>query len=201
MQLIYAVLGLLLAMVLHEFAHAWAADRLGDGTPREMGRLTLNPIAHIDPFMTVLLPLMLILVGSPILFGAAKPVQFNPHALRYGKWGAAIVALAGPATNILLALFFAAWIRYVSGGLPDLLVSMVIVNLSLAVFNLIPIPPLDGSRILYAAVPHPVRELMDRIERSGFVIIFLLLFLGFGTFVGKIVTWLFELLLGVQLSI
>lgn len=204
MQLIYLIAGLLLALTLHEFAHALAADRLGDGTPRALGRLTLNPISHIDPFMTVILPILLIISGSPILFGAAKPVPFNPAAVRYGKWGAALVAAAGPATNLLLAVFFALWIRVFTLGSPEILVGMVVVNLSLAVFNLIPFPPLDGSRILYAAAPYTVREVMDRIERAGMVGIIILLFFAFpliSPFIRAAVSVMSRLLLGADLQL
>src|SRR5688500_8719101 len=102
--LVFLLFALIMALTLHEFAHALMGDWLGDRTARQEGRLTLNPIAHIDPFMTVLLPVLLILLKSPVIFGAAKPVPFNPWAVRFGKWGAAMVAVAGPAMNFLLAI-------------------------------------------------------------------------------------------------
>lgn len=178
--LLFIIGGLIMALTLHEFAHAWASDLLGDRTARNEGRLTVNPIAHIDPFMTVLLPLLLIIAQSPVIFGAAKPVPFNPWAVRYGKWGAALVAAAGPAMNIVLAVFFALWIQVapVSSAMMPLFISLISINVAFAVFNLLPIPPLDGSRILYAALPAPAREVMDNIERYGLVIIFGLLLLA-----------------------
>ncbi|HVE80792.1 MAG TPA: site-2 protease family protein [Candidatus Dormibacteraeota bacterium] len=176
-SLIYIILALILALTLHEFAHAWTSDYLGDSTARSQGRLTLNPKAHIDPFMTLLLPLALIIAGSPVIFGAAKPVPFNPWAVRYGKWGAALVAFAGPLTNLLLAIFFAAWLAFVPivQELIPLFIMMISVNVAFFVFNMIPIPPLDGSRILYAVAPSGLRRVMDSLEQSGLIIIFLLL--------------------------
>lgn len=175
--MIAIVIGLILALTLHEFAHAWMGNFLGDDTARHHGRLSLNPLSHIDPVMTLLLPLFLIIAGSPVVFGAAKPVPFNPLRLRGGRWGAAIVAFAGPATNLIIAIFLAVWLQFVNLP-PDfagILATIVRLNLALMIFNLIPFPPLDGSRILYAAAPYSVREVMDTIERSGFVAIGLFL--------------------------
>jgi Zn-dependent protease len=181
MGLIFLLIALVLSLTLHEFAHALMGHYLGDDTAQRQGRLTLNPAAHIDPMMTLLLPLLLIVAHSPVVFGAAKPVPFNPWAVRYGKWGAALVALAGPATNLLLAIFFAGCLRFIP--LPassyQLFVDIIQVNTAFFVFNLIPFPPLDGSRVLYAVAPPALRDVMDRIERAGIVVIFLILFLAF----------------------
>ena len=175
----------LLGLTLHEFMHGYVAFTLGDNTAAEQGRLSLNPMAHIDSINTLLLPILLFLAHSPIIFGAAKPVPFNPWSLRYGKWGAALVAISGPATNFVVAIFFGLWIRFIM--VPDfilnLFASIVMINLALGLFNLIPIPPLDGSRVLYAVAPYDLREVMDRIERAGFVtimIIVIVVFLLFG---------------------
>lgn len=173
MQIVDLLIALVLSLTLHEFMHGYVGYLLGDDTAKEQGRLTLNPAAHIDPFTTLLLPLFLILVHSPVVFGAAKPVPFKPWALRYGKWGAALVAVAGPLTNLFIAVFFGLWLRFVpvTQGIGQLFVAIVSVNIAFFVFNMIPFPPLDGSRVLYALVPYNVREVMDRIERAGFVAI------------------------------
>jgi Zn-dependent protease len=172
---------LILSLTLHELAHGLMALRLGDTTARDRGRLTLNPLAHIDPFATLALPALLILFHSPVVFAAAKPVPFNPWAVRGGRKGAALVALAGPLTNLLLAVFFAIFLRLLPPSQTSVLFlgSLVLVNLSLFVFNMIPFPPLDGSRLLYAFAPESVREIMDRIEQSGFVVLLAVMLLGY----------------------
>lgn len=180
-SIIALLVALVLALTLHEFAHALMGDYLGDSTARSQGRLTLNPAAHIDPFTTLLLPLILILAHSPVVFGAAKPVPFNPWAVRGGRWGAAAVALAGPATNLLLAVFFGLWLRIVpvSEMAYQILGAIVVVNVGFFVFNMIPFPPLDGSRLLYAVVPASVREVMDRIEQAGLMLLFVIMLVGY----------------------
>ncbi len=177
--LLYVIAAMLIALTLHEFAHALAADLLGDRTARNDGRLSLNPAVHIDPFTTLLLPAMLILLQSPVIFGAARPVPFNPWAVKYGKYGSALIAAAGPAMNLLLALAFALALslghQYLPASVQTFFVANISINLGFMIFNLIPIPPLDGSRILYAFAPRGVRDAMDNIERSGLVVVFLLL--------------------------
>jgi len=193
------LLALMLALTLHEFAHGLMSFRLGDTTAKDQGRLTLNPLAHIDPFATLALPLLLILIGSPVVFAAAKPVPFNPWAVHGGRWGAALVALAGPATNLLLALFFALWLRVIPYNPTAALFlgAMIIVNVGLFVFNLIPFPPLDGSRLLYAVAPPALRDVMDRIEQSGFIILLAVMLLGYqfiAKYVAAIVLFIVQLL-------
>lgn len=168
----------LLSMTLHEAMHAFAGHWLGDDTARLSGRLTLNPFKHLDPFLSIILPLSLALFHLPV-FGGAKPVPFNPNKVRYGDFGAALVAIAGPLTNLLLA--FVAFAVYVGLGLPSTATTLglfvsaaVFVNLGFFVFNIIPIPPLDGSRVLYAIAPDGVRSLMEVIERQGIVLVFLI---------------------------
>ncbi len=193
---------LVIIITVHEFAHAWTAHQLGDLTAKREGRLTLNPLAHIDPFYTLILPITLILFGSPIVFGAAKPVPFNPYAVRYGKWGAALIAFAGPASNFLMAGLVAIYIRFVplQAGLgSDFLVTFVTVNLAFFVFNMLPIPPLDGSRLLYAIAPPPLADAMERFERfglMGILLIVLVLYAFVSPFILSIVTFLATALLG-----
>jgi Zn-dependent protease len=177
-RIIVVVVVILLSMTLHEAMHAFVSYWLGDDTAKRQGRLTLNPVKHIDPFLTLLLPLMLAVVGAPV-FGGAKPVPFNPDRVRYDEWGAALVAIAGPLTNLLIA--FVVFGVYVLGGAPQngvfatITLTAVTVNLGFFVFNMIPIPPLDGSRVLYALAPEFVRRGMEAIERFGIMFIFLII--------------------------
>lgn len=182
MQLSIVLVVILVSMTLHEAMHGFMAYWLGDDTARAQGRLTLNPIAHIDPFLTLLLPLMLALAGLPV-FGGAKPVPFNPTRVRYGEMGAALVGLAGPMTNFLLA--FMLYGIFVAIGHPGegtlagrILITGVGVNLGFFVFNMLPIPPLDGSRVLYALAPDWARRGMEWIERYGIMLVFALVLLG-----------------------
>jgi len=172
---------ILFSMTLHEAMHAFVGYWLGDDTAKLQGRLTLNPIKHIDPFLTILLPLALAVMGGPI-FGGAKPVPFNPARVRYDEWGAALIAIAGPLTNLLIA--FIMFGVYVLVGTPEagigaqILTTAVLVNLGFFVFNMLPIPPLDGSRVLYALAPEFVRRGMEMIERFGIMFIFLLVLIA-----------------------
>ena len=173
---IIVVIGVILfSMTLHEALHGFMAYWLGDDTAKHSGRLTLNPIKHIDPFMTIILPIILAISGAPI-FGGAKPVPFNPTRLKWGEWGSALVALAGPLTNFTLAFIGFAVLVAVNppdGSLGSMVMSVfVIVNLGFFVFNMIPIPPLDGSRVLYALAPDFARRGMESIERFGVLFIF-----------------------------
>ena len=190
-----------IALTIHEFCHAWAGHMLGDITAKSEGRLTLNPMAHIDPFSTLLLPAALILLGSPVVFGAAKPVPFNPYAVRYGKWGAALIAVAGPLSNLLMATVVGLYLRVfeISGITGQFLLQFVLINLAFFVFNMIPIPPLDGSRVLYAILPSSLQDIMDQIERYGVIVIFVVLIMFYwliSPFIISCVTWLASLILG-----
>ena len=166
---------ILFSMTLHEAMHGFVAFWLGDDTAEREGRLTLNPIKHIDPFLTIGLPVLLAIVGAPI-FGGAKPVPFNPSRLKYDEWGAALVALAGPLTNFIIAfILFASYqiFQPATGSFANqFLLVGVMVNLGFFVFNMIPVPPLDGSRVLYALAPDFVRRGMEVIEQYGLIVIF-----------------------------
>ena len=181
LQLVVVFGVILISMTLHEAMHAFVAFWLGDDTAQREGRLTLNPIKHIDPFLTIILPLGLALVGAPI-FGGAKPVPFRPDMVKGGDWGAALVALGGPLTNLLIAFIsFGIWVVVGApitgvGGL--ILSTMVTVNLGFFLFNIIPIPPLDGSRVLYALAPEFVRTGMRFIEQYGLILVFALVLLA-----------------------
>ena len=181
MEIIQIIIILLFSLTLHELMHALVGDWLGDTTARQQGRISLNPLAHIDPFMTLILPALLILAGSPIIFGAARPVPFTPWAVRYGKWGVALIAMAGPLTNLAIAAVLALYLQLVSLGTGSVkfLVTAISVNVAFFVFNMIPFPPLDGSRLLYAVAPRGMRDVMDKIEGAGMVALFLFLFVGF----------------------
>lgn len=164
----------LMSMTLHEAMHAYTSYWLGDDTAKREGRLTLNPIAHIDPFLTLALPVMLAILGLPI-FGGAKPVPFNPMRVRYEEFGAALVGLAGPLTNLVIAFVvfgFYALLGTPAGFLGEAMVLTVLVNLGFFIFNMLPIPPLDGSRLLYALAPDGARRFMEVIERQGILLVF-----------------------------
>jgi Zn-dependent protease len=194
------VLGVvLISMTLHEAMHAFVGYWLGDDTAKLQGRLSLNPIKHIDPFLTLILPITLAILGGPI-FGGAKPVPFNPSRIRYDEWGAALVAIAGPLTNLVIA--FIAFAVYVVAGTPQdgvlaqVLYLMVTVNLGFFVFNILPIPPLDGSRVLYALAPDFVRRGMEAIEQFGIIFIFLIVLLAssaIGSFMAAAIQFFLEL--------
>ena len=179
--LIIVILVIIASMTLHEAMHAFASYWLGDDTAKLSGRLTLNPIKHIDPFLTLLLPIMLAIVGAPV-FGGAKPVPFNPNNLRFDEWGVAIVAAAGPLVNFLIALLAVGiWALIGAPGEGiwwQLLITTASVNLGFFVFNMIPIPPLDGSRILYALAPEFVRRGMEAMEKFGVMIVFAILLIA-----------------------
>ncbi|MEK7621773.1 MAG: site-2 protease family protein [Patescibacteria group bacterium] len=169
MATVFTILILVLSVVIHEVAHGWAAYFLGDPTAKLAGRLTLNPLVHLDPLGSVFVPLLLFITNSPIMFGWAKPVPYNPYNLQAGRGGPAIVAAAGPSSNLFLALIFSLIIRFTPGLTPPaflhLAAIIVIINLSLALFNLIPIPPLDGSKILFALIPYRYRALEEILTR------------------------------------
>ncbi len=177
-NLVYVLVSIVIALSIHEAMHAFTAHWLGDTTAQDMGRLSLNPLRHIDPLTTVLLPIItLIIFHVPIL--AAKPVPFNPDRVKFGEFGSALVAAAGPLTNLVLAVIGVLILHIVTNtSLGAFLITFVELNVIIFIFNLIPIPPLDGSRVLYAFAPEPVQDIMRQIEPYGLFIVFALVLTG-----------------------
>jgi Zn-dependent protease len=175
------LLGLAIAIILHEVAHGYVALQLGDPTAYYAGRLTLNPIKHVDLWGTIIIPLLLIVSGTGFVFGWAKPVPVNYYNLRAGKWGPVLVALAGPATNLVILLIAGTLARVapVDTSLPALLTWIALINGVLMFFNLIPVPPLDGSKILYVFLEDRP-EAIAWLERYGFMVLIGLLLFGGG---------------------
>lgn len=181
-QIGVVIISVLLSMTFHEAMHAYMSYWLGDDTAQEHGRLTLNPLKHIDPFLTLGLPVLLTIAGAPV-FGAAKPVPFNPHRIKWGEFGAALVGVIGPLTNLALAFLAAAVLNLGDVSLGSyaggFLQTFILVNLGFFVFNMIPFPPLDGSRLLYAFAPEPLQNIMAKIERLGIMGIVIFMFVLF----------------------
>lgn len=191
-DIIIVLISLLASLGVHEAMHAWMAHKLGDTTAKDEGRLTLNPLKHIDIMTTVGLPLVLMLLGLPPIF-IAKPVPFDPLSVRFGDMGAALVALVGPISNLGLAAVTALFLRLTGDALDfgtiNVLVIFLQVNVGLFVFNMIPFPPLDGSRLVYAIAPDSVRRVMSAIESFGImgIVLFVLLLVPFlGPIIGDV---------------
>ncbi|MDD5738432.1 MAG: site-2 protease family protein [Candidatus Pacebacteria bacterium] len=203
-DIIFSIIILVFSIIIHEVAHGAMAERLGDKTARDMGRITLNPIKHIDLFGSIIVPLLLVVMRSSMLIGWAKPVPINPYALQDRKYGEAKVAIAGPLANISVALLFVFVLRIVPFGgslfyqnLGMILQEIVWINLLLAFFNLVPIPPLDGSHILFAFLGEKYNEVKVFLNQFG--IFFLLIFLYFVfPYLGMYLMQLFQLLVGVK---
>lgn len=192
---------LVFSIVIHEVSHGAVAYAMGDNTAKNEGRLTLNPIPHIDPFGSIILPALMLFAGGPV-FGWARPVPYNPFYLKNQKYGPAMVGAAGPLANILIAIFFGFLIRFSSIlGLPFQFVqiagSIVALNLILAIFNLVPIPPLDGSKVLFAALPQSAERLREFFERYGMFVLLIFIFFFSGRIL-PVAGFLFNLITGLQ---
>jgi Zn-dependent protease len=207
-ELIFQVAVLIFSVIIHEISHGYAALALGDRTAKYAGRLTLNPIPHIDPIGSILLPVISLLAGG-FIFGWAKPVPYNPYNLRNQHWGPAIVGIAGPLSNLLIAFVFGLFIRflpYIAGnGSSQFFVNMatiasiiVFLNILLAIFNLVPIPPLDGSKVLFALLPPRFYWIQEFLERYGFMLLLFFIFFLF-RFIQPVILLLFSLFTGQSL--
>lgn len=208
MEIIFLVIVLIFSVIIHEVAHGAVANYLGDPTAKHAGRLTLNPIKHIDPIGSIALPLLLIIMarftGAGIIFGWAKPVPVNPYNFRDQKYGSAKVSIAGPGSNLAIALVFGMVLRFFPGlsvlpGIDIMFSYIVSINILLAVFNLLPIPPLDGSHILFAFLPRSMEKIKIFLSQAGFFLIILFIF-----FLSPVLSWIvrviFDLIVGNNLS-
>lgn len=193
---------IIFSVVVHEVAHGYAALWMGDSTAYYAGRLTLNPIKHLDFLGSFLIPLLLSFSG--VIFGWAKPVPYNPYNLKNRRWGELLVAIAGPVSNIILAIIFGIFIRLILGGTNEVtslvfVASLIVqVNLVLAIFNLIPIPPLDGSKILFSLMPNQYGKIRATLERFGFVFILFFVFFLWQLFT-PIVDFFFKTVTGISI--
>lgn len=201
---IFSLAVIIISIVIHELSHGYTAYFLGDPTAKYAGRLTLNPIKHMELFGSVIVPIITFFLGG-IVFGWAKPVPFNPYNLRVKRWGEAIVAIAGPASNLLIAIIFGIIGRIIGPGAffsPTLAIIPLIIltNITLAIFNLIPLPPLDGSKIFFAVFPQGALRFRETMERYGLILILaFILFAGF--IISPIINILFKLITGVSAGI
>lgn len=199
-NLTFAIIILIFSVIAHELSHGYAAEMLGDPTARLAGRLTLNPLKHLDPLGSVIVPAVSFILGG-FIFGWAKPVPYNPYNLRKGRVGEAIVSGAGIFTNVLLAVFFGLLIRFFGDSLSYSFVTLaslvVITNIVLAVFNLIPVPPLDGSKLLFSILPFSMHGVQENLERFGLPLLLLVVF-GLWQFVTPLIAVLFSLITGIS---
>lgn len=198
--IIFQVIVLIFSAIIHEYMHGWMADRLGDTTAKDLGRLTLNPIPHIDPIGSVFLPLLLIISNANFVFGWAKPVPYNPYNLRDQKFGPAKVAVAGPLANLVVAVAFGIILRFVPFATPAMgsyIQIIVLINLLLMVFNLVPIPPLDGSKVIMPFLPKYLQQKLMQLEPYGMILVFAFVWIGFPLIL-PVIFYLFSLITGVR---
>jgi len=207
MDPIFLVIGiaiLVLSVVIHEVSHGVMANHLGDPTAKYAGRLTLNPIKHLDLWGSLIIPLFLILAGSPFLFGYAKPVPYNPNNLKNKKWGPAMVAAAGPLSNLIIALVFGLTLRFIpltnsffAQNIVRIFANIVLLNLLLAIFNMVPIPPLDGSKVFGALLPYKYQAAIGKADRYGLILVLFFVFLVF-PYLYPVIVRLFSLISGIS---
>ncbi len=199
---IFAIIILIISAVIHEISHGYAAYAMGDNTAKDAGRLSLNPFKHLDPYGSLIIPALTYLLGG-FIFGWAKPVPFNPYNLRNQKWGPALLAAAGPVSNFVIAIIFGLIIRnsasfaFLPAPFFDLATLIVFINLILGIFNLVPIPPLDGSKILFAILPASWRNIEISLERFGFIILIIFIF-AFSQILLPVIAFFFKLITGLS---
>lgn len=203
MDTIFYIAILVMSVVIHEVSHGFMAEYFGDKTARYAGRLTLNPIRHLDMFGSIILPALLVFSNAPFLFGWAKPVPYNPANLSDKKWGEMWVAAAGVLSNFFIAVIFGLLIRFTIGlNLPDgfyfITSTIVITNLILAIFNLVPIPPLDGSKILFTFLPVSLERAFFAFEQYSFFVLIIFI-IYFSKYLAPILAFLYKLLVGLPL--
>lgn len=199
MDFVFQLAVLIISVIIHEVSHGYAALYYGDHTAEYQGRLTLNPLKHLDPIGSLVVPVLMYLTHGPI-FGWAKPVPYNPYNLKPGRWPEAFVALAGPLSNLSIAMLFSLVLRLgvFGGALTAIILAIVYINVLLAVFNLVPIPPLDGSKLLFAIFPESVYRLRHFFERYGFILVIVFIFFVW-QFISPVVGSLFRILTGYAL--
>jgi Zn-dependent protease len=205
---ILTIVILIFSVILHEVSHGYTADRLGDPTARLSGRLTLNPLKHIDPIGSIVVPLITYLVGG-FAFGWAKPVPYNPYNLKNKRQGEFLIAAAGPASNLLIALIFGTILRFVAGGVTTaaqavalapfvtIVSYIVLINIVLAIFNLIPLPPLDGSKLLFSILPNQYGRFRQTLERYAPVFVLIVVFFLW-QILSPVIPWVFRLFTGIS---
>lgn len=207
---IFSLIILLFSVIIHEIAHGSVAYSLGDPTAKYEGRLTINPLKHLDPFGSVMLPFLLLLAtaGQGPIFGWAKPVPINPYNFKDQKWGSLKVAIAGPLSNLAVALFFGFFLRFMPAGFFSMVPGMFLIfsftvwiNIILAIFNLLPIPPLDGSWILLRFLPDKFRNVKNFLQQYGLFILIFFIFFGGISWLGSLAYFLYNIITGFSLPL
>ncbi|MCB9805734.1 site-2 protease family protein [Candidatus Nomurabacteria bacterium] len=199
MEIIFSIIVLIMSAVVHEVSHGYMALALGDRTAQYQGRLTLNPVKHLDVFGSIIFPLLLAILPGGFIFGWAKPVPYNPYNLKNRRWGEFLVAIAGPFSNLFIAFIFGIFIKFggnlVTPSFYEISMLIVIINVVLAIFNLIPIPPLDGSKVLFSLLPQKYLGLRETIEKQGFFLIIIFIFFIWKFFT-PLIFWLVKIFTG-----